>query len=193
MAMGAVWTAMVCVSVVFSLMNGTTGATGAAVAEGAAQAVELTLRLAGPILLWSGVTELMARSGVSSALARLLRRPLALLFPSSRRDSALREALSVQVSANLLGLGNAATPSGIRAAERLHTLANSDTASDELCRLAVLSTASLQLLPTTLCALRASTGASEPFDILGAVWAVSLLSLTAGLLAERLLSRLWRR
>lgn len=189
MALGLIWTGLAATSVIFSLLNGTSAETGRAAVEGAQNAVSLALRLSGPILLWAGLGEVLSRSGASSALARLLRRPLGFLFPASRRDRALREALCCNVSANLLGLGNAATPSGIRAAERLRLLAGSDTASDELCRLVVLNTASIQLVPTTLCALRSASGSTAAFEILPAVWAASLVSLAAGLLAERLLAR----
>lgn len=191
MAMGLIWTGMVAAALVFALLNGQGAAVGMAAMTGAAQAVELTLKLAGPILLWSGVMEVMRRGGLTRALAARLRRPLAALFPASARDAALRDALCCNVSANLLGLGNAATPAGIRAAERLHALSGGGDASDELCRLVVLNTASLQLLPTTVCALRAAAGSAAPFDLLPAVWLSSVLALAAGLLAERALARLW--
>ena len=93
------------------------------------------------------------------------------------------------VSANLLGLGNAATPMGIAAVKRMQELARTRTATDEMCRLIVMNTASIQLLPTTVAAVRASLGAAAPFDILPAVWVTSALSVTAGLLAARLLRR----
>ncbi|MEE0784801.1 MAG: spore maturation protein A, partial [Oscillospiraceae bacterium] len=92
----------------------------------------------------------------------------------------------------LLGLGNAATPLGIAAVQRMHRLSGGAAASDEMCRLIVLNTASIQLLPTTVAALRASAGAARPFAILPAVWLTSLGSVTVGLLAVRLFAR-WRR
>ena len=100
-------------------------------------------------------------------------------------------AVSANVSANLLGLGNAATPLGIRAARRM-ARGTDGTADDELCRLVVLNTASLQLLPTTVAGVRAACGCRTPFDILPAVWLSSAISVTAGLLAARLLQRVWR-
>ena len=93
------------------------------------------------------------------------------------------------MSANLLGLGNAATPAGIRAAKALR---RGETATDSLCRLTVLNSASIQLIPATVCALRASAGSRSPFDILPAVWLSSLCSAGAGLLAEKLLRRFGR-
>ena len=100
-------------------------------------------------------------------------------------------AVSGNLSANLLGLGNAATPLGIRAARRM-ALGSQGTADNELCRLVVLNTASVQLLPTTVAAVRAGCGSAAPFDILPAVWVSSVLSVTAGLLTARLLERVVR-
>jgi len=113
------------------------------------------------------------------------------LLPRAAQEEETLSALSANMSANLLGLGNAATPMGIRAARRMAASCGG-TASDELCRLVVLNTASIQLLPTTVASVRAACGSAAPFDILGAVWTSSLLSVTAGLLAARLLQAIWR-
>lgn len=164
----------------------------AAAMEGAQSAVELCISMAGALCLWSGVMTLMDRSGLSAGLARLLHPVLRRLLPRASRDDETLAALSANVSANLLGLGNAATPMGIRAAERMARGCDG-TASDELCRLVVLNTASIQLLPTTVAALRSANGCATPFDILPAVWVSSVLSVSAGLLAARILQAVWRR
>ena len=183
MAMSYVWVILLFVSVVFGALTGSAGAVGAAAVQGAESAVELTLSLAGPMIFYSALLEVMERSGLTEKLSRALRPVLGRLFPSSRSDPELAGELSCNMSANLLGLGNAATPAGIRAAQRLHAL------SDELCRLAVLNTASIQLLPTTAAALRSACGAENAFDILPAVWISSAAGVAAGLLAERLFRR----
>lgn len=103
------------------------------------------------------------------------------------------EALSANMAANLIGLGNAATPAGIRAAQRLYTLQQGGAAAGaELCMLIVMNTASIQLLPATVAGVRAANGAAAPFDILPAVWICSLASVTVGILAAKFLERLWR-
>ena len=182
---------MVSVALFFGWVTGSAAAVGAAALEGAGAAVRLALAMAGPVMLWSGLMEVMERSGLTSGLSRVLRPVLRRLFPSSAGDAALADDLSCNVSANLLGLGNAATPAGVRAAVRLRELAGGDAASDELCRLVVLNTASVQLLPSTVAALRAAAGAQSPFDILPAVWVSSAVSVCAGLLAAKLLSRIF--
>lgn len=188
MAMSVTWTLMVTASLVCGVVCGTLGDVTAAAMEGASAAVELTLSMAGALCLWSGVMAVMERGGVTEGLARLFRPLLRRILPRASRDAGTLAAVSANVSANLLGLGNAATPLGIRAAQRM-AAGCGGTASDELCRLVVLNTASIQLLPTTVASVRAAFGSAAPFDILPAVWISSLASVTVGLLTARLLSR----
>ena len=119
MTMGILWTGMVAAALVCGAVNGRLTAVTAAALEGAGAAVELTLAMAGALCLWSGVLEVMARSGMADGLSRLLRPVLRRLLPRAGDDSETLAALSANVSANLLGLGNAATPAGIRAAQRM--------------------------------------------------------------------------
>ena len=190
MALTLAWVTMMALSLLFAGLNGTAAAVGAAAAEGTSAAITLGLGLLGGIMFWSGLMEVMERAGLTAALSRMLRPILYRLFPSCSRDGELARELSLNVSANLLGLGNAATPAGVRAAVRLREHAPDNDASDELCRLVVMNTASIQLLPTTVAAVRGALGAANAFDILPAVWITSLFSVTVGLLAERCFSRL---
>ncbi|MBP8640862.1 MAG: spore maturation protein A [Oscillospiraceae bacterium] len=180
---------MIVFSLVFGFLNNNLASLTAAAMNGAKDAVTLCLSLCGMICLWSGLMELMRRSGLSEKLSGLLRPVLIRLFPSAAKDTETMDALSSNVSANLLGLGNAATPAGIKAAIGIKRLSGTSSASDELCLLVVLNTASIQLLPTTVASLRASLGAAAPFDILPSVWLASLLSVSCGILAAKLFAR----
>lgn len=191
MAMPYFLTGLFFLSLLFGCATGQLSAVSAAALTGAQSAVELCLSMAGAICLWSGVMTLMDRCGLSGKLAGLLRPLLRRILPNASRDRETLAALSANVSANLLGLGNAATPLGIRAATRM-AQGCGGVASDELCRLVVLNTASVQLLPTTVAAVRAGCGSAAPFDILPAVWVSSILSVSVGLLAARLLERVVR-
>ena len=191
MFLGWFWAGAVLLGTVFAVWTGQGDETAAAVTEGAVKAVELCIAMAGPLALWAGLGKLMERVGLTDMLAKLLSPVLGRLFPASRTDRELAGQLSGNVTANLLGLGNAATPMGIRAAGRLRDPADPTRATDELCRLVVMNTASIQLLPTTVAALRQSAGCTSPFDILPCVWVSSLLSIAAGLLAAHLFGRLW--
>lgn len=192
MAMTWVWTGMVVLSLLFGLATGRLDAVAAAALEGAGSAVELSIAMAGTLCLWSGVMEILNVCGLSAGLARAFRPLLRRLLPRASRDPETLAAVSANVSANLLGLGNAATPLGIQAARRMAQGCDG-IASDELCLLVVLNTASIQLLPATIASLRAAAGSQTPFDILPAVWLSSAASVAAGLTAARLLSRRGRR
>ncbi len=191
MAMAWIWTGMIAASVLYGLINGTISAVGNAAMAGAAAAVDLCLSMAGIMCLWSGVMSIMKASGLMDGLSRLFRPVLGRLLPRACQDPDTLAALSGNVSANLLGLGNAATPLGIRAARRM-AQGCGGRASNELCTLVVLNTASIQLLPTTVAGVRAALGAESAFDILPAVWLASALSVAAGLLAAKALGRVWR-
>ena len=191
MAMAWLWTGMVLVSLIFGALTGNLSSLSAAALEGAQSAVELCFTMCGVMCLWTGVMELMDQCALTDKIAALFRPLLRRLLPQASRDSETLAAVSANLSADLLGLGNAATPLGIRAARRM-SRGCGGVASNELCLLVVLNTASIQLLPTTLAGVRASLGASDPFDILPCVWLVSLFSVLAGLFAAKVLARLWR-
>ncbi len=190
MAMARLWTGMVVLSFFFAALSGNLSLLGPAALEGASAAVQLCISMAGILCLWSGVMELMNQCGLSSLLARAFRPLLRRLLPQSSRDPEVLAAVSANLSANMLGLGNAATPLGIRAC-RAMARGCGGVASDDLCLLVVLNTASIQLLPTTVAGVRGALGAADPFDILPAVWLTSLVSLAAGLAAAKLLARLY--
>ena len=191
MAMAWIWTIMVTAAVIFGCLTGEIGTVSAAAMEGAAAAVELCIKLCGALCLWSGVMELMRRGGLLSKLAALLRPILGRLLPGACRDKETEKALCANLSANILGLGNAATPMGIRAAQRMAQSCGG-VADNELCRLVILNTASVQLLPTTVASLRTACGCSTPFDILPCVWLSSVISVSVGLGAAYLLERMRR-
>lgn len=188
MVMSWIWTGLLLVSLIFSWLTGRGGALAGAVMQGAQAGVTLAVSMAGAICLWSGIGNLMARIGWTDALSQILKPVLRHLFPSTVHDKALAQDLSANICANLLGLGNAATPMGICAAKRM---AKENTVTDELCRLIVLNTASIQLIPANVAALRTSLGCSTPFDILPAVWITSLCSAGLGVSAAWILGRIW--
>ena len=192
MAMSRIWGGMVLLSLLFGAATGRMDAVSEAALSGAQSAVELSLSMAGVLCLWSGVMEIMNVCGLSGSLARAFRPLLRRLLPEASQDSETLAAVSANVSANLLGLGNAATPLGIRAARRM-ARGCGGVASDELCRLVVLNTASIQLLPATIASVRAAAGCRTPFDILPAGWFSSVLSVAAGLTAAWLLALAGRR
>ena len=191
MTMAWIWTGMAVLSILCGLATGRGDLVAAAAVEGAQAAVELCVSIAGMLCLWTGVMEAMRRSGLAEGLSRLLRPVLSLLFPQVSGDRGVMDSISANVSANLLGLGNAATPLGIEAVRRMERK-TPGTASDAMCMLVVCNTASIQLIPTTVASVRAAAGSSSPFDILPAVWLASALSVGVGIAACKLFARIWR-
>lgn len=187
--MNWVWTGLLGISVLASALLGNGAKLAASVLTGAREGVTLAISITGSICLWSGLGRLMEAAGITFFLSRLLQPLLFRLFPSSRQNPTLQNLLSANLCANLLGLGNAATPMGIGAAKALR---RDDCATDELCRLIVLNTASIQLIPANVAAIRASLGCQRPLDILLPVWITSFTSAGLGLCAAWLLGKVWK-
>ena len=188
MVMSYIWTGLILVSVVCASISGNAHQLSTALLEGAQSGITLGISMAGAVCLWCGIGKLMASAGITEMLARLFRPVLCSLFPSAATDAALAGDLSANICANFLGLGNAATPMGISAAKRMK---EGNQATDELCRLIVLNTASIQLIPSNVAAVRSALGCSRPFDILPAVWVTSLASAGLGVAAAVFLGKVW--
>ncbi len=191
--MGKIWVFMIFISVISALTNGRIGELSTSVAEGAGAGINLILSIGGMVILWSALLELMKRCGLLKLLTKLLMPFLSFLFPSAKNSPEVLGDISANVSANLLGLGNAATPAGISAARGLYSITGNSFVSDDLCMLVVINTASLQLIPTTVAAIRASLGASNPFDILPAVWIATAISQIFGIFISRLCAKIYKR
>ena len=193
MVMSYIWAGIMGLSIVAAIIWGRGAELAAAVPQGAQAGVTLAISMAGSVCLWMGVGKVMEKAGITGFLSRILRPLLGRLFPSTKEDPVLSGALSANVCANFLGLGNAATPMGIQAARRLAKRSREGVANDELCRLIVLNTASIQLIPANVAAIRVSLGCATPFDILPSVWITSVCSAGLGVLTAWLLGKIWRK
>ena len=188
MLMTGVIAAMTVAAVMFGALMGNMSGVSQAVVSGAKQAVTLMLNIGGTICLWNGLLEIMNRSGLSEKVSKLLYPVIRLLFGSYAKDKEACAYISQNMAANILGLGSAATPAGLKAAKRLHQLSNEKGQKPHsVFLLIVINTASLQLLPTTVAAVRASFGSAKPFDILPAVWIASIVSVLVGITTAKLL------
>ena len=192
MIMSWIWTGILLISIFSSLLTGSGSALASAILQGAQAGISLAISIAGALCLWTGVGKLMERCGITGFLSGCLRPLLHLLFPESRSDPALAGDLSANICANILGMGNAATPMGIRAVRRMVDPQRPRVATDQMCRLIVLNTASIQLIPVSVAAIRSGLGCATPFDILPAVWVTSLCSAALGLLAAIVLGKVCR-
>mgnify|MGYP005789626981 FL=1 len=183
-----VWAAMIAVSVFCALATGRMQQLSEAVLAGAGNAVQLIFGMMGMMCAWTGLMKIADAGGLTAILSRLLAPVLRRLFPAYPPESSAAKAICMNITANLLGLGNAATPMGLAAMKEMAAQnRGSHVADNSMVMFVVLNTASLQLIPTFMGTLRAQYGSAAPFDILPAVWMVSAIALVAGLLAAKLL------
>lgn len=158
--------------------------------EAADDSVSLLLAIAGIMAVWGGFMEIAERSGVTEVLAKIMNPVIKNLFPGVKNEKEVNSAISMNMTANLLGLGNAATPLGIEAMQRMKAVSKSgDTATDAMVTFVLINTASVQLIPATTAMLRSSYGSAEPMSILPAVFLSSFCSLFVGLVLDATLRR----
>lgn len=168
------------ISLIFAAFGGNMGAVSSEMLNKSGEAVELVISLCGMICFWSGLMRVAEKAGLVEKLGRLLSAPAAFLFKGIKRGGKASQLITLNLAANILGLGNASTPLGIAAMKAIADESGDytdGTATDDMIMLAVLNTASLQIIPATAAALRAANGAKKPFDILPCVWIVSAYSL----------------
>ena len=190
--MSWLFTGMLVLSLLFGILNGGMEQVSISAVNECSNAVTLAIQLAGVMCLWSGLMRIAEVSDLTGKLSRLFRPVMKLLFWHLPADSKAAKAIIMNLTANLLGLGNAATPLGIAAMKELEKISpRKGIASNEMALLVVLNTASLQLIPTTTAALRLAAGSAAPMEILPAVWLASSMSILSGILAAKFFSRLF--
>lgn len=177
-----IWSAIVVASIICSVVCGNTQELSTAVIDSGAAAIELLITMAGIMCLWSGIMKIAEKSGFTALIAKVFSPLLRLVFPNLDPQGETFGSITMNISANLLGLGNTATPFGLKAMQGLNKLnGGSKTASDEMVIFVVMNTASLQLLPTMLGTLRQSYGSKAPFEIMTCVWISSACALAVAL------------
>jgi spore maturation protein A len=189
--MGVIWTVLVAAAVVAAAVNGRMAALTPAAMESAAKAVTLSIGLAGAMALWLGLMRVAEEAGLVRALARAARPLMCRLFPEVPPEHPAMGAMLMNLSANVLGLGNAATPFGVKAMQALETVnPRPGTASDAQALFCAMNSASVQLIPASVIALRVAAGSRAPTEIVGATLLASLCGATAAIVTAKLLARL---
>lgn len=194
-----IWSGMIIFSVIAAFFRGSTDTLTSAIISSASDAVSLCIRLGGTICLWGGLMEIAEQSGLTGMVCRLLSPFLKIIFPKMDMKGKTAKAISMNVTANLLGLGNAATPLGLEAMRRLQTENQlKEKASAEMIKFVVMNSAAFHLIPTTVAAMRQDYDSKNPFDIMPASWISSACALTVGLVTATLLIRIsegikWKR
>ena len=188
--MNYIWGGMILLSLIISVFTGQVEETAAAAVSGAAEAVETCIALLGIMCLWTGLAKIGEKAGLVRMLAKVLRPLTRLMFPKLDKDAPALGSIVMNMVANLFGMGNAATPLGLKAMQELDVVnRHRQTASNAMCMFVVLNTASIQLIPTTVISLRQTYGSAAPAEILVPVWISSICALTVGITAAKLLER----
>lgn len=191
--MNYIFPILVIFSFVCAILTGQMNELSASIIEGGSNAVELLLRLISMLCLWGGIMEIADQSGVTRGISKLLYPLMRLIFPRLKKERDALEAISMNVTANILGLGNAATPLGLEAMRRLQQI-NPDTsrASDEMVIFVVMNTAAMHIIPTTVATMRGQYGSASPMSILPASFLTSLCALAVAIVAAKLGNRFLR-
>lgn len=186
-----IWTAMIFFSVIAALFAGTASELTAGIIASASDAVSLCIRLTGTLCFWGGMMEIAESSGLTGAVCKILSPFLKMIFPKMDMKGKTSRAISMNITANLLGLGNAATPLGLEAMRRLQEEnPTKDRASKDMIKFVVMNSAAFHLIPTTVAAMRQDYGCKNPFDIMPASWISSAAALAVGLTAAIILIKL---
>ena len=186
--MNYIWCGMIIISIIVSVFTGTVDETINDAFEGAKSAVFTILSFAGIMCFWTGIMKVAEKAGLSQKVEKLLRPVINFLFPNAGSEA--KKYISVNMSANLLGMGNAATPMGIKAMECLdRENKNPLYASDDMCMLVVLNTTSIQLIPTTIIALRVAASSADPFSIILPIWISSITAVLAAVFLAKMYFR----
>ncbi len=186
-----VWAGMMIISVITAFFTNRLDETVAAAFQSAKDAVTLIISLGGIMCFFTGLMEIGERAGLIKILSKVIKPFSKFLFPDTYQNEEALGAMCANITANVLGMSNAATPFGLNAMDKLQKLNRTETASDSMCMFVVLNSASLQLVPTTMIALRSLAGSADPGSIIPCVWAVSILALLSGILCARVCRKFW--
>ncbi|MDR1467517.1 MAG: spore maturation protein A [Oscillospiraceae bacterium] len=188
--MNYIFGVLMLVSIICSVITGRLEALSNAILSGASEAVQLIISLFGMMCFWTGMMKIADKGGATTLLSKLLSPIMKYLFPDYKKSSGANKAICMNLVANFLGLGNAATPMGIAAMKEMQREKNlKGTANNSMIMFVVLNTASIQLIPTSMAILRKAHGSTSPFDVMPAVWISSTIALVVGILVAKTLEK----
>lgn len=188
--LNVIWPAFIAVSFIYALVTGNIENASNGIFESCASAVELTLTFFGTICLWNGIMEIAKNTSLIQKITKMLQPAISFLFPKLKNNKKAKEEISMNIVANLLGLGNAATPLGLKAMETMQNdNEKKDTLTNSMAMFIVLNTASLQIIPTNAIAIRSSLGSASPSNIIIQVWIATIVAAIVGITATKILMK----
>jgi spore maturation protein A len=190
--MNYIWGGMILVSVICAIITGRVSEVSNAILDGAAESVKLIISLIGMMCFWTGIMQIADKAGVTYILGKVFSPIMRRLFPDCKKEGPAIKAICMNITANLLGLGNAATPLGISAMQEMQKENRlKDTANNSMAMFVLLNTASIQLVPTSMAILRQKYGSAAPFEVMSCVWISSIASLLVGIIVAKFLEKGW--
>lgn len=185
-----IWPFFIIVSFIFAIITGNMENYNNSIFSSTAQAVDLTIKLFGTICLWNGLMKIVQETSLIKKLSNMMRPVMKILFPKMKKEDKEYKEITINIIANLLGIGNAATPLGLKAMKTMQEKnPNKEKITDSMAMFIVLNTASLQLIPTTVIAVRASLGSTNAAKIILPVWIATIMADIAGIIASKLLMK----
>lgn len=186
-----IWPLFIIISFIYGICTGRVNEINTSIFDSTESAVNLSITFLGTICLWNGVMEIASKTSLIEKLTRILRRPMKFLFADISEKESVHKEISMNMIANILGLGNAATPLGLKAMNSLQEKnTKKDTLSNSMIMFIVINTASLQLIPTTVIALRTSINSKEPSEVIIPIWITSIVALTTVIIITKMLIKL---
>lgn len=185
--LNVLWPIFIIISFAFAIFSGNIDKLNESIFSSTSDAVNLCINLLGTICLWNGIMQIASKTSVLDKLTKLLRPLINFLFPEIKKEDQVHKEISMNMVANILGLGNAATPLGLKAMKSLQKdNKNKDILTDSMAMFIVLNTASLQIIPTTVIAIRSSLGSDNPTSVVFPVWVATLCAAVAGITVTKL-------
>ena len=189
--LNSIWPVFIVASIIYGILSGNLEELNNSVFNGAQDAVTTTITLLGSLCLWSGIMSIAEKTKFVKIISKIIRPFIKFLFPELKKEEKIKQEISMNMIANILGLGNAATPLGLKAISSMQEK-NKDkkTLSNSMIMLIVLNTASLQLIPTTVIAIRNSLGSKNPTNIIFPIWIATLVAAIVGIISAKILIKL---
>ena len=183
-----IWPFFIIISFIYAIYSGNFSNINNAIFESADQTVELCLTMFGTLCLWNGIMKIAIKTSMIEKLTKFLKPVISFIFPEIKNDKKISKEISMNMVANILGLGNAATPLGLKAMESMQKI-NTDKSklSNSMAMFILINTASLQIVPTTVISIRSSLGSQEPTKIIFAVWIATIAAFSTAIIAGKLL------
>lgn len=190
--MNYLWPFLIIISYLFAIIHGNIEKVNSGIFSSLSEVINMTLTILGNICLWCGIIKIIKETKIMKTLRKLIAPILNWLFPDEKNDKEVMDAISINIISNMIGIGNASTPAGIKAMEEMQKKnQKKEELTNSMIMFIVLNTASIQILPTTIIAIRAAIGSEKPADIIVPIWIATLLGTTVGIISTKLL--LWRQ